>query len=124
MSRRRGELTIRQVKADWPICIVVPQDLWGPIVPWMDRHTAHRGGSAFDENSEQLSILYLRDQAIADRILKFCDGWPFDGRLYVEGTHKHIMRRPWPQTLHVGPAISKSQRRPFWPPPIDERSRG
>lgn len=119
MSFRKGELTIRKIREDWPICIVVPRDLWGPVMHWMDRHTAPRGNSAYDENGEQVAILYLRDQDAASQILKFCDGWTFDESFYVAGTSKHIMRRPREQTLHVGPVISKSQRRPFWPPPID-----
>ena len=68
MTRRKGELSLRQVKQDRPICIVVPRDLWGPALYWMERHTALRKRSAYDENGEQITILYLRDQKAADHI--------------------------------------------------------
>lgn len=122
MVRRRGELRLAEVKRTWPICIVVPRDLWGPLIPWMDRHTAPRGSVAVDENGEQLVVLYLRDPLAADRIIKFCDGWRFDAKHYKPGMKKHVICRPVEQTLHVGPELSMSQRRPLWPPPIDDRS--
>lgn len=112
MVRRKGELTIAEVKRDWPICIVVSRDLWGPVLPLMSRHTALRDSSATDENGEQLVVLYLRDQAAADHIMNFCDGWQIDAKQNT----KRLIRRGREQTLHVGPDISRSQRRPFWPP--------
>lgn len=123
MVIRKGELRLSHVKRDWPICIVVPRDLWGPLIPWMGRHTALRGQGSIDDNGEQLVVLYLRDPLIADRIIRFCDGWRFDAKHFKPGSGKRVICRPVEQTLHVGPDVSRSQRRPFWPPPTD-RQRG